>query len=600
MAPKKQGVVWDQEEGKPISQGENGWGQMVPAPNGILEVNLQGSSASAEDEEKWATILVKECERAADGGWKFTGEFLGAEEGLAGEVAWEQFYQGGVHLCATDPCGVAEIPGLHVTMVRLWNPLTYKASYLTFTGESLLIELKASLKKKPPVRRATTSKPPPKKDAKTKTRGAQPKKDARKKDNPLVIEVSEGEEEGIGEIGEAPEREEEGRAIIDRKALRERLQATRARIFGGNPEEGRHGGGLSGGPKLKKSAPAVARKGLVAGTSLRPGQGTMMALSDPVDTRGDGMRSLVQKLGKRQDCNSLLLAQAVQSAEESRNKKRKEKKQSPAEVLVSLLRGKSVSKKGKKRKKKARMKPDPGGPEDPSSDEEDGSSSSEEEGQMEKEDSDSSCEPPLKRKAQKRPGSVMEMLVRHAQEQINQGNLLEPTEGENPMTQGVKISTYFALLIRPYHQAGSPLLRELYSLAQTIDYLRAGRLPEAADSLAARFVACHTALSEGHWGTAAQLELHPLEPTASTSTATMLQAQKHRRLLWKSQGFYPPRGWNNQGKGKTQQGEKGKKGGGKDKGRGKGKGNGKGGDWNQNAKGGANPWKENKEEAPKN
>ena len=43
------------------------------------------------------------------------------------------------------------------------------------------------------------------------------------------------------------------------------------------------------------------------------------------------------------------------------------------------------------------------------------------------------------------------MLVKHAQEQLDRGALLE-AEGQGPsLVSGVKISTYFALLIRPYY-----------------------------------------------------------------------------------------------------------------------------------------------------
>ena len=64
-------------------------------------------------------------------------------------------------------------------------------------------------------------------------------------------------------------------------------------------------------------------------------------------------------------------------------------------------------------------------------------------------ESEMSFEGPFWKRAMRDPGSVMTMLVRHAQEQLDRGALLE----------AVKISTYFALLIRPYHQAGSPILR---------------------------------------------------------------------------------------------------------------------------------------------
>ena len=194
---------------------------------------------------------------------------------------------------------------------------------------------------------------------------------------------------------------------------------------------------------------------------------------------------------------------------------------------------------------------------------------------------------------------MMAMLVKHAQEQLDKGSLLEAEGAAAGITSGVKISTFFALLIRPFYPATNALMRELYALGQTIDLLRAGKLPEAADALASRFIAVHTALAEGGWGTAAQLEMYPLEPVQAASTGTMLQAQKHRRLVQKSQGAYPPRwGGGGAGKGKgAPWSDKGRKG--DQKGRGKGKGRGAGKDSGGPKKGEENPWKEAHETAAK-
>lgn len=124
-----------------------------------------------------------------------------------------------------------------------------------------------------------------------------------------------------------------------------------------------------------------------------------------------------------------------------------------------------------------------------------------------------------------------------------------------------------------------------------------GRLPETADALASRFIAVHTAMSEGNWQAASQLELFPLEPVQSATTATMLEAHKHRRLILKSQGYSTDnRWWPSTGRGKgAQQGEKGKK----DDGRGKGKGKPQGKDKSWGAKGDVNAWKDSKEDPPK-
>ena len=248
------------------------------------------------------------------------------------------------------------------------------------------------------------------------------------------------------------------------------------------------------------------------------------------------------------------------------------------------------------------IKHDPGDPgDDPEEDESSSSSSGESSDPGEKSEAESelSFEAPLRKRAHRDPGSVMSMLVRHAQEQLDRGALLEQEGAQAGLTSGVKISTYFALLIRPYHQAGSPLLRELYALGQAIDLLRAGRLPETADALASRFISVHTALTDGNWSTASHLELYPLEPVQSTSTATMLEAQKHKRLVLKSQGYAPSgRWWSPTGRGKGgAQVEKGKKGNTKDRNKGKGKSNTKDGGWS--SKSDPNPWKENKDEAPK-
>lgn len=328
---------------------------------------------------------------------------------------------------------------------------------------------------------------------------------------------------------------------------------------------------------------------------MTPGKATPLPLMDQVDTRGRDASGLVRNLVRKKDAKSQLLAQAVQQSQARRDKKKKKgRTQGLVNAIKRVVGGSRRQKKDPKasQRKRSRIKLEPDPSDDP---DEDGESSSYHESE-----SELSYEPPLRRKAAKSPGSVMQMLIRHANEQMDRGSLTEESlRQDESVVGGVKISTYFALLIRPYYPAGSPLLRELYSLAQTIDLLRAGMLPEAADSLAARFVSVHTALAEGNWSTAAHLELHPLEAVASASTATMLMAQKHKRLVLKSQGFTSSqsRAWGyQQGKGRGGAGYgKGRKGDYQDKGKGKNKTK-RGGSWNNK---GENPWKANKDEPPK-
>lgn len=319
-----------------------------------------------------------------------------------------------------------------------------------------------------------------------------------------------------------------------------------------------------------------------------------------------------KKTSRKPDAAAALLAKAVQSSRhqegERSGRKKTSKKTSAFNRLARVLKDSKKEdrkrRKGKSRHKRRRVKEDPDG-DDPSSDDsgyddESYEDSRDKELLDESSDSDRSCEAPLRRKSLKKPGSVMELLVRHAQEQVDRGALLDGGGGEVGLTSGIKISTYFSLMIRPYYPAGSPLLRELYALGQTIDLLRGGRLPECADALASRFLAVHTALAEGGWSTASQLELYPLDAVVqSASTSAMLRARRHRRLVAKSQGWSDAPWWGGAGRGRGswQNNEKGKKGDGKGRGKGKSKTSAKDNSWGK--KGDSNPWKDNKEEPPK-
>eukprot|EP00438_Fugacium_kawagutii_P023262 Skav224627 [mRNA] locus=scaffold1903:51756:62319:+ [translate_table: standard] len=323
---------------------------------------------------------------------------------------------------------------------------------------------------------------------------------------------------------------EEAALSLHRDRLKRMLKQTRERIANQQTEfeameRGRRGRGFGGedfalggmdegdwsggaGRKATRSAPPVKRIGAV----MTPGKASPLALMDQGGSSGHGASGLVKSLHKKRDANSQLLAQAVQQAGERRDRKSHKSRSRGLLRALSKAVGKKRSSRNKKskttRKRGSGVKPDPDGSDYP----DEGSESS----SYRQSDSEVSCEPPLRKKAARRPGSVMEMLARHAQDQLDRGSLAEDgLRREDALTGGVKIGAYFALLIRPYFPSGSPFLRELYALAQAIDLLRAGLLPECADALAARFVAVHTALSEGNWTTASYLEMYPLEPVAN-------------------------------------------------------------------------------------
>ena len=594
-------------EGAEIKIGTLAWNRLTPVVGSVLEVCLLNSSIGLGAED-WFAVLVTEWTGLPDEmGRTVKGEFLGVENELHSEEIQAAVAEGGVHLCGESPCSLGtDATKVHATIVRCWHPVRFDADYLTGEGRKAIKKAVTALKKEAAELKKKTTRGPPRRRAATGSRPKAKAKGQEEKDVTCIELDSEGEHEAEVVPGEAG---------VDRATLRKMLASTRERIMGGGlgaankdvPEA------AAGGRKRKDTDCAPARRGLMAGTHLVPGQGTRLALEGSGGTRDGEENNWMQKIKKGGSTSVQLLAQAVQSAQigERRRKKKEKEKKGPIDQLVKLLKGERGDKKKKKKKKRKdrprqggdgllRVKPDPGGSGGSGSSSSDSESSSAAGGGKEGdsgEDSDLSCEPPLKKKASKDPGSVLAMLVRHAQEQLDKGALMEEEGSRSSVVTGIKIATYFGLLIRPYHPQGSPLLRELYSLAQAIDLLRQGRLPEAGDALAARFIAVHTALGEGGWQTASQLELHPLEPVQSTSTATMLLAQKHRRLVLKSQGVTPGRWWGG-GRGKGYGGqEKGKKG---DPGKGRGKGKGKGGkESGWGSKGENNPWKENKEEAPK-
>ena len=189
------------------------------------------------------------------------------------------------------------------------------------------------------------------------------------------------------------------------------------------------------------------------------------------------------------------------------------------------------------------------------------------------------------------------MLVKHAQEQLDRGALLE-AEGQGPsLVSGVKISTYFALLIRPF-RTGNPLLRELYALGQSIDLLRArsarrgGRLPGSP------LHSCSYGVERGQLADGLATRVVPSGADPEHNNSHHAASSETQKAVVEEQGLVPYRAWGGRRKRKGPgvpgereerrwwQGARPRK----------GKG-GKEAPWSN--KGEANPWKDNKEEPPK-
>ena len=96
------------------------------------------------------------------------------------------------------------------------------------------------------------------------------------------------------------------------------------------------------------------------------------------------------------------------------------------------------------------------------------------------------------------------------------------------------MTSYFSLLLRPYYSSASRDMKELFLLATAIDELRQGRLGTLGDSLASRFIAIQTAMSDGSWKSAQFLEMHPLENNSPAPMPLLLQARKHAKVVDRS------------------------------------------------------------------
>lgn len=281
--------------------------------------------------------------------------------------------------------------------------------------------------------------------------------------------------------------------------------------------------------------------GVLGGTLALPGppasaQPKRRAIKDePITVDSDGETAGAIKKKKRG------VGEVLAQAADTRQKR---------EALVGKKRSRSRSRKKRRRKKKKR------------------SSSSEGSGsEKEEESSSDDMVAPLKRRSKREPGSVFTMLETQAIERFAQDGILE---AEDPhVKKKARMYTYFQLGLKPQLNPQSRDSKEISMLARSLNLLKEGRLPELADTLAARLVAVNTAASQG-WHTARFLEVHQPEEDGPVPPHVLLQAQRHGRRVDKAggKGSWGKQewswGWNQgspekgKGKGKKGKGKKGK------------------------------------------
>eukprot|EP00435_Cladocopium_sp_Y103_P056561 s1780_g19.t1 len=537
-----------------------------------------------------AALLVTSVKRLEDGSLVLGGRVVGCNVEEVGKELSNLVNRRSmpIHLCWGDPCaviGFAEM--VHTTKARWWRRQTFVAPYMKAWGKAVIKEFDEE--RGPPV---------PKRAA---NRGDRKKKP--------------GTEPGIGRgKGKTEKRAGALRRPAAHGELRDKLSSLRKQLTGRKNTGPEQVVEVLDSEDSQYSEDEASEERSEEEESRREkgeeGPVTMLAIGDVKKEKTEEPARMKQKKKKKvkkrpKDAASQLLAQAAQRGvmrqkEEKSKKKEKEKRSGlgRAKELVSLLLGrrekKEKKKKGsEKRKRKKGQGGSSGGDSSPP-----GSSGGETDAEEGATSSDSSeMLAPLQKRSARQPGAVLKMLVQHARTALDQSSLVE-TNRSSDVTDGVKMATYFNLLIRPYHSMASRDMKEMNQLAVCLDELRSGDLGKLGDSLASRFLAIHTAVNEGSWRSAQFLELHPLEPTQGAPTSLLLEAKKHGKLVYRSQGsdewrrgkgegsgYTGPRGGEGKGKGKPWNKDRGKG----NKGQGKWQG---GNSWSQ---GGKDWWASQKE-----
>eukprot|EP00435_Cladocopium_sp_Y103_P017321 s2074_g4.t1 len=519
------------------------WTTMQPVPGIVAEVSLTTSSLGTAGDD-WAAFYVMEVDTLMDGSMVLQCHYLGCTDPdiAADLIAREGAGVTPLHLCLSRPCVQVEpIEGLHITTVRWWELEKFKECDYVVSNmwkKAAKWEKELQKQKEPAKRRDAGTKPSGRPGGAGKAAAA-PKRRGRKTEEPP--------ERGLPEDMRAKLR---GKLDEAKRGVRAARGETSKAVDVEDSEDEEY----PSSPSAETGPPA---------------------LQDAPPTKDISTKSLSGQLTRK----------AVQVAREQkkRSKKSKGKKsgQEVMKVLAKMLTKSSQSKessekKDKKRKKRKRKIQDDGTIRSCSSSSGDSSSEG-----AEDDESETDLEAPIKKRSRDKPGSVLAMLVGHVREQLEQASLTELPEGEQLVTGGVKLSTYFALQIKPAHPTHLRELREMHSLAATIDLLRRGDVARVGDSLAARFMALHQAILDNNWNTAKYMELHTMDEASAGSAAIVLASRKHSRLVDRVQGkgggSWSSWGWTSKGRGKgnwrstyetPQKGEKGK---GKEKGK-KGKG----------------------------
>ena len=517
------------------------WTAISPVPGWVIEVYV-GESSSITLSDTWAAFLIMKAETEPDGSHLLTVKYLGAEDDEVNTDFTARFPRGGkIHMCLSKPCvEVRPLEALHVTRVRFWTWDTFKESafYLIAGINRSVTRWRKEIKE-------------------NEDKEAEPAKGPRGVAAPKKVPAkpkAAAEEKKAGDGSKAV-----GSGITEemRKKLRTRLGDIKRKVHAkGGPvdtelvEDTPPMEGPTGGDDDTEPAPTTPEDDtpIVTGTALVP-HGKPLGKPERAKRATSDKEAALKDIGSKSLSGQLIRrAMNMTKMRKIKNKKKKSKKGKKDEVvklLSQILTGglkKDTSKKDKK-KKKRRLK--------------DGvivsSSTSSEDSESEGSDtadSEEDLEAPMKKRSRDRPGSVLAMLTEHIRSVMEQAATTDLPEGELGVTGGIKVASYFQMHVKPQFPQYQRELREMHSLAATLDLLRLGDVARVGDSLAARYMALHQSMLDQSWSTARHMELHNMDETSAASAGMILASRKHSRLVEKVQGKGWYSGWGGRGKGR--------------------------------------------------
>lgn len=462
------------------------WIEYQPKVGTIIEVDGSSTDQSFPP-GLWLAFVVMKVQLDVDSSVILEAKFVGSEEPEINKELSLLFNRkrGFIHLCAGKPCLSDAEVSLHVTRFRVYSVEGYKKDFLT---ASMTRQMKkwAGMPADGPIEPEGTT---------ASTR--KPARKAREKPG-KALAPAPGEDGDTGATGRLGARLQELRTRLHKARPSKTVVAEPTDPSGeveelnSSSEENSNSalGMLETGTELADIRPETWTSRLIKAAPKKVSKGNRLKtrIKDHGSRRDEveGGRSLLAlNDGISKGMQSQLALRAAAVAKEKARGKDRTRKSSGSSVgkkLIKLLtdktsrKGKGSSKDKRKKKKKKghrkRVKPDPDGPGDGPTESSDSSYSTDWESERDSLSEDE-LEPPLRKRAKQHPGSVLKMLLSHARAQLDQSSkvALEPSSNLD-IISGVKLTSYFAICVKPTLPQNMGAQRDLHHLSLAIDLPR--------------------------------------------------------------------------------------------------------------------------------